>query len=170
MRWRRTSPPSRSPPRPKSDTAIVMPNDTRPEVDAAGEDVLFVGHPAVIAGVGSLVLVILTLGLWLIPLFLRSRSRHFRITTRRVVVEVGLLGKRLEQVDLYRVADYTVERPFGQRLLGTGNLVLRTLDRTSPIVPLEGLKTDVVALYERVRAATEVEKTKRGGIRVMDVE
>jgi membrane protein YdbS with pleckstrin-like domain len=148
-----------------------MPNDTpKPEGDAAGEEVLFAGHPAVIPSVGALVLVILTLGLWSIPLLLRSRGRHFRITTRRVVVEVGLLGKRLEQVDLYRVADYTVERPFGQRLLGTGNLILRTLDRTSPVVPIEGIKTDVVALYERVRAATEVEKTKRGGVRVMDAE
>ena len=148
-----------------------MSNDApKPEVDAAGEEVLFAGHPAVIASVGALVLVILTLGLWLLPLFLRSRARHYRITTRRVVVEVGLLGKRLEQVDLYRVADYTVVRPLGQRLLGTGNLVLRTLDRTSPLVPIEGIKTDVVALYERVRAATEVERTKRGGVRVMEVE
>jgi membrane protein YdbS with pleckstrin-like domain len=147
-----------------------MPNDApKPEVDA-DEEVLFAGHPAVIPSVGALVLVILTLGLWLIPLLVRSRGRHFRITTRRVVVEVGLLGKRLEQVDLYRVADYTVERPFGQRLLGTGNLILRTLDRTSPMVPIEGIKTDVVALYERVRAATETEKTKRGGVRVMDAE
>jgi hypothetical protein len=148
-----------------------MSNDaTKPEVDEAGETVLFSGYPALIPSVGSLLLVILTLGLWLIPLWLRSRGRHFRITTRRVVVEVGILGKRLEQVDLYRVSDYTVVRPLGQRLLGTGNLVLRTLDRTSPLVPIDGIKTDVVALYERVRAATEAEKAKRGGVRVMEVE
>jgi membrane protein YdbS with pleckstrin-like domain len=142
----------------------------KPEVDEAFEEVLFSGYPAVIPGAGVLLLVVLTLGLWLIPLWLRSRSRHFRITTRRVVVEIGILSKRLEQVDLYRVSDYTVVRPLGQRLLGTGNLVLRTLDRTSPLVPIEGIKTDVVALYERVRAATEAEKAKRGGVRVMEVE
>lgn len=142
----------------------------KPDVDAAGEEVLFSGHPALIPSVGALLLVLLTLGLWLLPLFLRSRGRHFRVTTRRVVVELGILGKRLEQVDLYRVSDYTVVRPLGQRLLGTGNLMLRTLDRTSPLVPIEGIKTDVVALYERVRAATEAEKAKRGGVRVMEVE
>lgn len=148
-----------------------MSNDApKPELDAAGEEVLFVGYPAVIPSIGALLLVVLTLGLWLIPLYLRSRSRHFRITTRRVVVEAGILGKRLEQVDLYRVSDYTVVRPLGQRLLGTGNLILRTLDKTQPFVPLEGIKTDVVALYERVRSATEAEKSKRGGVRVMEVE
>jgi membrane protein YdbS with pleckstrin-like domain len=145
-----------------------MSNDAqKPELDVAGEEVLFAGHPAVVPSLGALLLVILTLGLWLLPLFLRSRARHYRITTRRVVIEVGLLGKRLEQVDLYRVSDYTVVRPLGQRLVGTGNLVLRTLDRTSPVVPIEGIKTDVVALYERVRAATESERAKRGGVRVM---
>lgn len=148
-----------------------MSNDApKPEVDAAGEEVLFDGHPAVVPSLGALLLVVLTLGLWLIPLLVRSRGRHFRITTRRVVVEVGLLSKRLEQVDLYRVSDYTVVRPLGQRLMGTGNLILRTLDRTSPEVPIQGIKTDVVALYERVRAATEVERSKRGGVRVMEVE
>jgi membrane protein YdbS with pleckstrin-like domain len=148
-----------------------MSNDAqKPELDVAGEEVLFAGHPAVVPSLGALLLVILTLGLWLLPLFLRSRARHYRITTRRVVIEVGLLGKRLEQVDLYRVSDYTVVRPLGQRLVGTGNLVLRTLDRTSPVVPIEGIKTDVVALYERVRAATEAERAKRGGVRVMEVE
>jgi len=139
-------------------------------VTDAEERVLFDGYSALIPSVGTLLLVILTLGLWLIPCWWRSRSRHYRLTTRRVVVETGVLGKRLEQVDLYRVSDYSVVRPIGQRLLGTGNLVLRTLDRTSPVVLVEGIRTDVVALYEGIRAATELEKSRRGGVRVMEVE
>jgi len=47
--------------------------------------------------------------------------------------------------------------------------ILRTLDHTSPTVAVSNIKTDVVALYERIRAATEVEKKKRG-VRVMDME
>jgi uncharacterized membrane protein YdbT with pleckstrin-like domain len=134
-----------------------------------GEEVLFDGYPALVPSLGALVLAIVTLGLWLIPLWWSSRGRHYRLTTRRVVVETGILNKRLEQVDLYRVSDYTVVRPISQRLLGTGNLVLRTLDTSSPVVAVSGIKTDVVALYERIRAATEAEKKKRG-VRVMDME
>ena len=140
---------------------------TPPEGD---EQVLFDGYGALVPSIGSLVLCFLTVGLWLLPLWWRSRSRHYRLTTRRVVVETGVLGKRLEQVDLYRVSDYTVVRPLGQRLLGTGNIVLRTLDKTSPVVAIEGIRTDVVALYEGIRAATEAEKARRGGVRVVDVE
>ena len=148
---------------------MTMLSPTPPTTTSEGEEVLFDGNPALVPSLGALVLAIVTLGLWLIPLWWMSRGRHYKLTTKRVVVETGILNKRLEQVDLYRVSDYTVLRPISQRLLGTGNLVLRTLDATSPEVPVSNIKTDVVALYERIRAATEVEKKKRG-VRVMDME
>src|SRR5262245_45086690 len=118
-----------------------------------GEEVLYEGRPAVLPDLGQLLLCILTVGLWLIPLYLRSLGTHYRVTTRRVVVETGVLSKHLEQVDLYRISDYAVDRPFTQRLLGTGNLLLSTLDKSAPEIGLRGLKTDVVALYERLRLA-----------------
>jgi len=144
--------------------------DPATAVAETDEQILFEGYGALLPSIGSWVIAIFTLGLWLLPAWYKSRSRRYRLTTRRIVVETGVLGKRLEQVDLYRVSDYTVLRPLGQRLLGTGTLVLRTLDRTSPSVTIEGIRTDVVGLYERIRAATELEKSRRGGIRVMEVE
>lgn len=146
----------------------VAPNDklVAPE---PGEDVLFDGRPALVAGVGELFVCVVTLGLWLLPLWWRSLGTHYRVTTRRVVVETGVLSKRLEQIDLYRVQDYAVDRPFGQRLLGTGNLILTTLERSTPELRLSGIKTDVVQLYERVRAATEGDKLRRN-VRLVDYE
>lgn len=149
---------------------MTMLSPTTP--DTAGEpaeEELFAGYPALVPSLGALLLAILTAGLWLIPLWFRSRAHHYRLTTKRVVVETGILNKRLEQVDLYRVSDYTVVRPVMQRIMGTGNLILRTLDHSSPELPVSNIKTDVVALYERIRAATESEKQKRG-IRVVDME
>ncbi len=133
------------------------------------EQVLFSGHPAVLPGVGSLVICVLTLGLALIVFFVRSRSKFFRITTERVVVEHGLFSKRMEQVDLYRIVDYIVERPFGQRVLGTGNLILEAMDSSTPALRLEALPTDVVRLYEALRAATEEQRRVRG-VRVVDYD
>jgi hypothetical protein len=54
-------------------------------------------------------------------------------------------------------------------LLGTGNLLLKTFDKTTPQLDIRYIKTDVVALYELVRAATEAEKTRRG-VRMVDYE
>ena len=134
-----------------------------------GEEVLFEGRAALVPSIGILLLSILTLGIWLAVRWFQTLGKTYRITNRRIVVESGVLSKRLEQIDLYRVADYTVDRPFGQRLLGTGNLLLKTFDKTTPELDVVGIKTDVVALYERVRAATEADKARRG-VRMVDYE
>ena len=134
-----------------------------------GEEVLFEGRAALVPSFGTLFLAIFTLGLWLIVRWFQTLGRSYRITTRRIVVETGVLSKRLEQIDLYRVADYTVERPFGQRLMGTGNLLLKTFDKTTPELNVVAIKTDVVKLYEAVRAATEADKARRG-VRMVDYE
>lgn len=136
---------------------------------SGGEELLYAGRPAVIQGVGGLLLAVLTLGMSLVVSFIRSRGKHYKITTQRVVIETGVFSKRLEQIDLYRVVDYVVERPFAQRLMGTGNIVLEAMDKTTPEIRIDGIKTDVVALYERLRYCTEQEKRKRG-VRVVDAE
>lgn len=128
---------------------------------------LFAGHPAVLPSFGHWALAVLTLGIMALWYWLRARSVHYRITTQRVIVERGLLSKRLDQIDLYRIHDYIVERPLGQRIAGTGNLVLQTMDRSTPSVELRGIATDVVQLYERLRKATEAEKRRRN-VRVLD--
>jgi uncharacterized membrane protein YdbT with pleckstrin-like domain len=134
-----------------------------------GEEVLFEGRAALVPSVSTLALAILTLGLWLLVRWFQTLGKTYRITTRRIVVETGVLSKKLEQIDLYRVADYTVERPFGQRLMGTGNLLLKTFDKTTPELNVLAIKTDVVKLYEAVRAATEADKARRG-VRMVDYE
>jgi uncharacterized membrane protein YdbT with pleckstrin-like domain len=139
------------------------------ESDHSGEVVLFEGRRALVPSVPVLLLAIVTLGLWLLPRWWHSASKLYRVTTRRIVVESGVLSKRLEQIDLYRIADYTVDRPFGQRVMGTGNLLLKTFDKSTPELHVREIKTDVVALYEKLRAATEAEKAKRG-VRMVDYE
>ena len=134
-----------------------------------GEEVLFGGRAALVPSVSTLIVAILTLGLWLLVRWFQTLGKTYRITNRRIVVETGVLSKKLEQIDLYRVADYTVERPFGQRLMGTGNLLLKTFDKTTPELNVLAIKTDVVKLYEAVRAATEADKARRG-VRMVDYE
>lgn len=146
-----------------------MTTPTPAATEDVAEQVLFEGRPALIGGVGALLITILTVGLALIVFWFRARAVHYRITTQRVVIERGVLSKKLEQTDLYRVYDYVVERPLSQRMLGTGNLVLESADKSTPKIRIDGIKTDVVALYEQVRKATEVEKRRRG-VRVVDAE
>ena len=136
---------------------------------SGGEELLFAGRPAALRGIGGLLLAILTLGVSLLVSFIRTKGVHYKITSQRIVIEQGIFSKRMEQIDLYRVVDYVVERPLGQRIMGTGNIVLEAIDKTTPSIRIDGIKTDVVALYERLRYATEQEKRRRG-VRVVDAE
>jgi uncharacterized membrane protein YdbT with pleckstrin-like domain len=140
-----------------------------PGSSSEAEETLFDGHPAAVPSFGALLVSVLTAGLGFLYFFVQSRATHYKVTTRRVLAERGLLSKRMEQVDAYRIKDFVVERPFGQRLLGTGNLLLHTMDATAPTLELRGLATDVVALYERLRAATEADRARRG-VRLLDNE
>ena len=146
-----------------------MTDPQTPSISDEPESVIFVGHPAALPSIGHWLLAIVTLGILALWYWARARSVRYRVTTQRVIVESGLLSKRLDQIDLYRIHDYVVERPIGQRLAGTGNLVLQTVDRTTPSIRLAGLSTDVVQLYERLRKATESEKRRRG-VRVLDAD
>jgi uncharacterized membrane protein YdbT with pleckstrin-like domain len=146
---------------------MATPGDA--EASDEPEEVFFAGRPALVPSVGTLLFVILTLGLWLVPRWWSSLGCHYRLTSRRVVIETGVLSKKLEQVDLYRINDYTVERPFLERLMGTGRLLLHTMDKTAPQIEIRHIRTDVVALYEKLRSATEVDKRRRGA-RTVDYE
>lgn len=148
--------------------SVTQPGQAPNHIDDA-ENLLFEGHPAMVPGLAELLLSILTVGLALLYFWPRAQATRYRITNQRVVVESGLFSKRLEQIDTYRIHDYVVERPFLQRMLGTGNIVLSTQDRSTPAVRLFGLKTDVVALYEKLRKATEQQKRLRG-VRVLDAD
>lgn len=134
-----------------------------------GEEVLFDGHPPLCPSALDVLVAVITLGFALVYFAIRSRSVHYRVTNQRVVIETGLLNKRMDQVDVYRINDYVVERPLGQRMVGTGNIILSAMDRSTPDIRLFGLKTDVMALYEKLRKATEEQKRARG-VRTVDAE
>ena len=140
-----------------------------PSPVAGPEETLYEGHPAVIGSVGALLLTIVTLGLAALYYWARSSGIAYKVTTRRVIVERGVLSKRLEQIDAYRIKDYVVDRPLSQRIMGTGNLLLVTMDPTTPAMELRGIATDVVSLYDRLRAAAESDRARRG-VRIVDNE
>ncbi|MBI4952200.1 MAG: PH domain-containing protein [Myxococcales bacterium] len=137
--------------------------------DPGPEQVLFEGSPAVVPSFWVLLICIVTVGLALIYFYFRQTNRRYRITTQRIVVDTGLFSKRLEQVDIYRITDYSVERPFFQRIMGTGNIYLEAMDKSTPHLRLVGLKTDVVKLYEALRHATETAKRSRA-VAIVDNE
>ncbi len=97
-----------------------------------------------------------------------DENPELRDMTRRFWVSVALTVPLHAGQNTARCrARAGVERPFSQRIMGTGNIILEAIDSTSPVLRITGLKTDVIKLYEALRVATEAAKQRRG-VRVVD--
>ena len=96
----------------------------------------------------------------------QTRSQKYEITTERIRTSTGILSRRTTELELYRVRDYTVVEPFWLRLIGRGNLVIETSDRSTSNLVLRAVPT-VNALKDQVRLHTERMRQLRG---VRDLE
>jgi uncharacterized membrane protein YdbT with pleckstrin-like domain len=91
----------------------------------------------------------------------RTSSQVYEVTTERIRTTTGLLSRRTSELELYRVRDYTVVEPFALRLVGRGNLIIETADRTTPHVVIRAVP-GVAALKDQVRMYTERMRQARG--------
>ncbi len=108
-------------------------------------------HPGLFVGaaVGSVV------GLWLyLGGELRRRATHYRISTRTIDIEQGVLSRRIDTLQLWRVRDVMFEQTLPERLLGIGRIRVITHDRSTPDLTLKGLP-DARLLFEKMKAAVE---------------
>jgi uncharacterized membrane protein YdbT with pleckstrin-like domain len=86
--------------------------------------------------------------------YLTTRNHHIRISSERIQLTTGVLSKRMEEVELYRVKDTSLEQPFLLRLFGLANIRLTTSDQSSPHL-LIGPIAEARPVRENLRGAIE---------------
>jgi hypothetical protein len=69
-------------------------------------------------------------GLVYLRFYLISRSVRYMITTQRVKLEDGLLSKKQESLELFRVDHFELRKPIGKRLLATRRSIFSHLMRS----------------------------------------
>ncbi len=98
--------------------------------------------------------------------YLETRNFKYELTDQRLKTHEGVLNKKTDTLELYRVKDTEIERPFWLRIIGRGNIILHTSDRTTPTLVLKAINnpTDQV---EMIRIKVEkLRESKR--VREMD--
>ncbi len=138
---------------------------------ASEEVTLWEGHPSHVKDLGLYALCVLTV--WLVvPLFvmlaryLKTRFQWYEVTSERIRLTQGVFSKRMDEIELYRVKDTSIEQPFLLRLFGRSNLIIKTSDASTgnfviPAIP------NAHELRESLRGC--VEKTReRKGVREID--
>lgn len=67
-------------------------------------------------------------------------GRHsYVLTDQRLREYTGVLFRNVEELELYRVKDISVEQPLLHALLGRGRVILRTSDLSTPTVVLNAV-------------------------------
>jgi uncharacterized membrane protein YdbT with pleckstrin-like domain len=92
--------------------------------------------------------------------FLVVKTWKIEITDQRLIEEKGVLSKKTDELELYRVKDIRLDQPFFLRLVGLSNVILVTSDRTNPIVRIPAI-TDGKNLREKLRAAVDIRRDKK---------
>jgi hypothetical protein len=121
---------------------------------------LFTGNPAVISSLGQWVIVVITLGIGWLVYWVKSRSILYTVTTQRIQIEEGLFSTIKASVELFRIDDFDIHRPFGMRVLGYSMLHLRSSDPDLATVVISGIP-NLEALADQLRECSLKERTRR---------
>jgi hypothetical protein len=81
-----------------------------------------------------------------------SLTRHYRITTERVRITEGLLGKDREDIELVKIQDIDQTQRMTERMLNLGDITIRSHDPSHPKVTLDNVR-DVQRVHEILRRA-----------------
>ena len=125
------------------------------------EQVLFEGRSAAIYSLGRVLISILTLGITWLVFKVQAFSTKYTLTSQRIQIEKGIFSTKKSTVELYRIDDFEVEFPFNMRIMGYGQLRIRSSDRETPEIILKGIK-DIDNIYEMLRDASLIERERRG--------
>ncbi|MCC7003627.1 MAG: PH domain-containing protein [Gemmatimonadaceae bacterium] len=108
------------------------------------ETQVWTGRPSQIANLGAFVWCALLC--WLvIPIFvamwryLLVRTMRYELTTQRFRVTSGVLARRTDDVELFRIKDSALTQTLFQRLFGLATISMATSDESSPVAVIASI-------------------------------
>jgi membrane protein YdbS with pleckstrin-like domain len=119
---------------------------------------------------GSRVLAIVTpvgLGvLWGLALHIKRRSTRFRVTTTAIEYERGLIGKRIDVLQLWRIRDVVYKQSLIDRVLGIAHVEVVAHDIKNPDFEIVGMPASR-QLFEQLRDSIEIQRQARNVVGVV---
>ncbi len=98
--------------------------------------------------------------LWLIGVpglvwtYLNHITHKYKVTRRRVETERGVIAKKVDSLELWRVLDVQYEQGLIDRIFGIAKIKLMGTDQSDPVLELHGMP-DHRQLFETLRDAVQ---------------
>jgi uncharacterized membrane protein YdbT with pleckstrin-like domain len=115
------------------------------------------------AAIGLIVPLVMWIVRWVI-----TKSTQYTLTNERLLIAHGILNRREENLELYRVRDYSMEQPFALRMMGLGNIRMITSDSVTPTVSILAIP-DCEKVREALRHSVEAARDRKR-VRQMDMD
>lgn len=105
---------------------------------------------------------------YLIWRYLVVRTQIFELTSERLRITRGILNQRIDEIELYRVKDSLIVRPWWMRLTGLASIVIETSDRSMPQLTIPAIQGGA-ELREQLRKQVELVRDRKR-VRELDFE
>jgi uncharacterized membrane protein YdbT with pleckstrin-like domain len=145
-----------------------MAQTSDPQAPGNGETVLWQGAPSQWQNFGWFLSCLLVLPIpvafwkWLV-----ISNTRITLTKERLRVRTGVFSKQNEDVELYRIKDWTLREPLNQRIFGKGTVLVMSSDRTAPELALTWISKPEDFVENLRRAVESVRDVKR--VRELDM-
>jgi hypothetical protein len=100
--------------------------------------------------------------------YLVIRTHVFQLSSQRLRITWGVINQHIDEIELYRVKDSVILRPWWMRLTGLSSISLETSDRTMPKLLIPALPMGVET-REMLRKQVEIQRDRKR-VREMDFE
>jgi len=107
----------------------------------------------------GLIALVLPLG-YMLWRYLLVRSQVFELTSERLRITSGVINQNIDEIELYRVKDSLMTRPWWMRLTGLASIVLETSDRSTPHLVIPALHGGV-EFRELLRKNVELQRDRK---------
>ncbi len=111
-------------------------------------------------GLGAMAGLALVAAAWFGWIHLYRRSIRYKISSRNIDTESGILSRRIETLQLWRVRDLDFRQSVIERLLGIARIHVFTTDVTDPDLILKGLPASR-EIFDQLKDAAELARQQR---------
>lgn len=129
-----------------------------PDLKLTANEVLEIGRYRAIAGlvIGVLAVLKLLIGI------LKLKMIYYEVNTDRIEWSRGILDRRVDNIDMFRVVDLKMRRSLLDCIFGVGTVELTTTDKTDPKFVFEKVH-DCRDLYDIIKKAS-LEADRKTGV------
>lgn len=97
---------------------------------------------------------------WVLWSYLVVRTQVFELTTERLRITRGVINQQVDEVELYRIKDSVLLRPWWMRLAGLASIQMTTSDRSMPHLTVPAI-ADGAEVRELLRKHVESQRDRK---------